>query len=505
VRFQAGSPGAYYYWASITGKSIAFRTTIETQLHGAFVVDPPGVVPEDRIFVIGVWFTPGYRQLQGINDVDPTYREIATINGKSWPHTEPLTARVGEEVRWRWLNPSVSGHGMHLHGFYYHIDAVGDAEKTHHYKEDERPRLVTQHMRRGRTFDMTWVPTRPGRWLYHCHMLVHMMPPPPANADAATTHTAHSTDDSRAEDSHPEHSGMGNMVLGITVLPDEKALTQSVWKAERRLQLLVGERQNGLPHYELSLHELGQESSPTQPKSYAPLIGPPIVLKRGQPVEIEVVNRLKESTAIHWHGIELESYYDGVPDWTGTSQQITPAIAPGASFVARMAPPEAETFIYHTHWHDERQLTNGVYGPLIVMPPSEKFDPTYDKVFVLGEGNFTSLGDMLLVNGSPQPPQMQLQVGKKYRFRIINIGRDDPVMGVTLSREGTPVQWRIIAKDGSNLPPAEALMQDANLTIAVGETYDFEYEATKAEELSLEVTLPIFKVYTKQILDFRAE
>jgi FtsP/CotA-like multicopper oxidase with cupredoxin domain len=47
------------------------------------------------------------------------------------------------------------------------------------------------------------------------------------------------------------------------------------------------------------------------------LIGPPIVLTRGQPVEIEVVNRVKDPTAIHWHGIELESYYDGVPGWSG--------------------------------------------------------------------------------------------------------------------------------------------------------------------------------------------
>jgi len=54
-------------------------------------------------------------------------------------------------------------------------------------------------------------------------------------------------------------------------------------------------------------------------------------------IEIEVVNKLKEPTAIHWHGIELESYYDGVPGWTGSGNQITPVIAPGNSFVARMA------------------------------------------------------------------------------------------------------------------------------------------------------------------------
>ena len=31
-----------------------------------------------------------------------------------------------------------------------------------------------------------------------------------------------------------------------------------------------------------------------------------------EPVAITVVNRMAERTAVHWHGIELESYYDGV-------------------------------------------------------------------------------------------------------------------------------------------------------------------------------------------------
>jgi FtsP/CotA-like multicopper oxidase with cupredoxin domain len=43
-----------------------------------------------------------------------------------------------------------------------------------------------------------------------------------------------------------------------------------------------------------------------------------------------------------------------------------------------MVPPRAGTFIYHAHWHDPSQLTIGIYGPLIVLPPEEKLDPTSD-------------------------------------------------------------------------------------------------------------------------------
>ena len=90
------------------------------------------------------------------------------------------------------------------------------------------------------------------------------------------------------------------------------------------------------------------------------LLGPPIVLTRGEMAEIEVKNQMSQPTSIHWHGIELESYYDGVAGWTGSGQQTTAAVAPGGSFVVRMTPPRAGTFIYHTHWHDETQVLNGV-------------------------------------------------------------------------------------------------------------------------------------------------
>jgi len=82
-----------------------------------------------------------------------------------------------------------------------------------------------------------------------------------------------------------------------------------------------------------------------------------------------VVNHLQEPTAIHWHGIELDSYSDGVPGFGGTAGSVTPPVAPGGTFTARFTPPRAGTFIYHTHWHNSAQLAGGIYGPLIVLEP----------------------------------------------------------------------------------------------------------------------------------------
>lgn len=498
VRFTAGQPGAYYYWASTTDSALERRTPIETQLAGAFIVDPPGVGTTDRVFVIGVWY----------KDVPfrPGSSQVATINGKSWPYTEHFTFKAGETVHWRWLNPSVSDHAMHLHGFYYHVDGTGDAERYKPYHEGERPQIVTRFVDSGQTFDMTWLAERPGRWLFHCHMLVHMSPPEwqvlvESPEPGAVTTPAH-------EHSYPtetQHAGMGGLVLGITVADGGESPKPPTWHAERKLQLTLDERSGGLrPKYALQLRELEQPSSPSPESLTSQLTGPPIVLTRGQPVEIELLNRSKERTAIHWHGIELESYYDGVAGWTGTAEQTTPAIQPGESFLVRMVPPRAGTFIYHTHWHDQDQLENGIYGPLIVLPSGQKFDSTHDKTFLFSLGTFEPFGSVLLVNGHPQPAPLRLVTGTRYRFRLINISPSNSRMRVALRNAGTPVEWRIVAKDGADLPPATAKMQTAEVGITVGETYDFEYEASTPQELGLEVYLPGPKLRVTQGLVFAA-
>ena len=48
------------------------------------------------------------------------------INGQSWPATERLTYQRGRRVRWRLINLSSQVHPMHLHGFYFVVDSVGD-------------------------------------------------------------------------------------------------------------------------------------------------------------------------------------------------------------------------------------------------------------------------------------------------------------------------------------------------------------------------------------------
>jgi hypothetical protein len=72
-----------------------------------------------------------------------------------------------------------------------------------------------------------------------------------------------------------------------------------------------------------------------------------------------------------------------------------------------MTPPRAGTFIYHRR-HDHTQL---VYGPLIVLGPSQKYDPEHDKTFVFGLGRYSPLGHMPLIHGTPEAFPVKIQAG----------------------------------------------------------------------------------------------
>jgi manganese oxidase len=486
VIFKATTPGLYFYWGSSEVEDVKLRHGIDAELTGALVVDPPGANANDEIFVMEMM-----SERAGLS----ARETLATINGKSWPYTQRFKYEVGQLVRWRWVNATNEPHALHLHGFYYRIDAFNRGSRIQNFTGESRPLVVTQRIAQGETFDMSWSPTRPGNWLFHCHMLQHMVPatipkvPGPSISLPVPERNEHAD--------MQEAAGMGQLVLGITVPARTGSEAVTSWHPDRKLRLEISER-SGAPRYALQLYDAQAPSTASKPG----LIGPPIVLTRGQPVEIEVVNRLKDPTAIHWHGIELESYYDGVPGWSGTPTQITPSIAPGTSFFARMMPPRAGTFIYHTHWHDTSQLTNGLYGPLIVLPAGEKFDPTSDLTFVFSIGDFGALQESALMNGTPQSKTLQLQAGKKYRFRLINISTNNQAMQVSLRNTNGPVEWLNIAKDGAELPKDVLRPTKAQLTITVGETYDFEFSTDTAQDLLLDLLLPGQKIHTSQTLSF---
>jgi FtsP/CotA-like multicopper oxidase with cupredoxin domain len=136
-----------------------------------------------------------------------------------------------------------------------------------------------------------------------------------------------------------------------------------------------------------------------------------------------------------------------------------------------MTPPRAGTFMYHVHSEPGHQLAQGLYGPFLVLEPGETWDPERDLIFLLGSLG-TGIDPPPALNGQREPEPIELVAGESYRLRFMHISPDDDKR-VQLLRDGEPVTWRHVAKDGADLPRALSSDLPADLRIHVGETYDF--------------------------------
>ena len=481
VTFSAGAPGAYYYWATAGGYTLGGRPYKEdSQLHGAFIVDPRRTVAPDRVFVIGMWRD---RQL-----AQESF-DVPVINGKSWPYTERLEYLVGSEVRWVWLNPSGNVHPMHMHGSYFQVLSAGDAEQSDPMPPSRMRDLSTNLMPIGGTMTTLWKPERTGRWIFHCHILTHISP------ETSAFHHESSHDGGQHTD---PMNHMAGLVMGITIVArDRTRVEHKSAQAERKLQLVIAKDKSNPKKYTYSLLEAGQASQ----AGGGP--GPTLVLTRNQPVAIHIKNQLDEATSVHWHGIELESYFDGVPGWGGDGSRVTPMIAPGRSFDALFAPPRAGTFMYHTHMNDLLQLSSGLYGALIVLPEGTTFDPETDKVFLLSRNGKRKDGELLL-NGSTTPTPLALRAGVRYRLRFIDILANNSIV-INAAQDGKPVEWTPIAKDGADLPSVQSVAIPASFTIAPGETYDFTFTPEKPGKIEFKYDLILLDEHVTQVANVTAE
>ncbi len=517
VVFDVGEPGTYYYWAAFSDTTtIENREGIDAALGGVIVVDPrEGPVATDRVFMISRMVIPA----EGHGTTRQPERFAVAVNGLSWPQTERFDAAVGDTLRWRWVNPTSDHHPMHLHGFYYRVLALGDERADTAYRPSERKLVVTQRMDEGGTMSLTWIPERAGNWLLHCHLRAHTGPdsgwgfPDLAGtgafgASVATTRSRRASEGRSTSRAAPYavdmKRDMAGLIIGIRVRPARvgsgKRLTVPLAPrtppARHDVRLTVSSQpgaNNATAQVTLRVEDPRAESGEKTTQSTG--VGPPIVLRRNEPSRITVVNRLSEATALHWHGIELESYYDGVAGWGGglgggmTDGRRSPAIAAGDSFAVLLTPPRAGTFIYHSHALTTSQVGDGLYGPLIVLDSGETFDSTREVTWIVG-GRERGKGDaaFLFLNGKRAPAPTFLVAGRRYHVRLINIAESNTAdIALVDGDDAKPVEWRAVAKDAVPFSPARATVQPARLRTSVGETYDFELVRSRPAPLRFEV------------------
>ena len=253
--------------------------------------------------------------------------------------------------------------------------------------------------------------------------------------------------------------------------------------------------------------------------------GPTLTFQEGGYAVIYVKNEMDVETSVHWHGILLPNFYDGVPYLT------TPPIMPGETQKYEFPLKQAGTYWYHSHTMFQEQ--SGVYGSIIIEPKENTLEYDTDLVIllsdwtnqkpmnvmrnlkrgnewynikkgtatplnqVIGRGGFSAqlnfwkqrmegadIADIyynaFLNNGQETTEYTEFKPGEKVRVRFINgaassqfwltFGGNDPLL---------------VAADGLDVEPIEH-----NKTfIAIAETYDFIVTIPDSGKIEIRATV----------------
>ncbi len=229
---------------------------------------------------------------------------------------------------------------------------------------------------------------------------------------------------------------------------------------------------DGTKVYDITAKKVQWEVSPgkfVEATTYNGVVpAPTIHVEVGDTVRINFQNDLHESTDIHFHGIRVPNYMDGVDPFT------QPAIPPGESFVYEFEALEPAVGIYHSHHNAQEQIPDGLFGAFLIgeMPiPEYLKDKGYTKVdktvnMVLNDAGVIGLS----LNGKsfPATEPYTLRKGEVMMVHYLNEGLTAHPMHMH-----QPMGW-IIAKDGI---PLDFPMPGDTINIAPGERYTVLYKA----------------------------
>ncbi|PWZ01753.1 hypothetical protein BCV70DRAFT_157850 [Testicularia cyperi] len=244
--------------------------------------------------------------------------------------------------------------------------------------------------------------------------------------------------------------------------------------------------------------------------------GPAIEANEGDTVIIKVNNNMDVGTSVHWHGM----FQNNTPFMDGIAGFSQCPIPPGGSLTYRFK-IDGQYGTYWYHSHSAMQYTDGLYGPLIVRSKRDPYQmgKDYDEErVILFADNYHDFADdivnqLLSVKGyngsaaapSPQSglingvgvfncallnsknskpdaectqlktPTMDVEAGKKYRFRFINSGSHaqhmisiDQHPLTVIAADGTPVKQHSVHR----IPLHNGQRHDAIVHFDQGHTGD---------------------------------
>jgi CopA family copper-resistance protein len=252
--------------------------------------------------------------------------------------------------------------------------------------------------------------------------------------------------------------------------------------------------------------------------------GPTLEFTEGEYAVIYVKNEMSEETSVHWHGLLLPNFYDGVPYLN------TPPIEPGHTQKYEFPIKQSGTYWYHSHTMLQEQ--SGVFGSIVIKPKKQTL--TYDKDLVLMLSDWTNekpmnvlrnlkranewysikkgtatplnqvigrgaLGAQLnfwrqrmngadiadvyypafLINGEESTEYPEFKAGEKVRLRIINGGASTSFW-MTFGGE----EPLLVSADGLDVVP----IKKNKTFIGVAETYDYIIAVPEEGKIEFKIT-----------------
>lgn len=225
--------------------------------------------------------------------------------------------------------------------------------------------------------------------------------------------------------------------------------------------------------------------------------GETIRVREGDRVRVTLQNDLPEPTTIHWHGLDVPTNMDGVPD---ISQ---PAIQPGETFTYEFEARPAGTRWYHTHFNSAKQMDLGLSAPFIIEPltPDSPTDREYTLVLddwvtgsatpsassteegmmndMMGDGMMGGMMmgdtgpayDTFTLNGKafPATEPLKIKPGERVRLRLINASN---MQTFVIRLAGHRLQ--VTHTDGN---PLQSPVEVDAIPIAPAERYDVTFVA----------------------------
>ncbi len=162
--------------------------------------------------------------------------------------------------------------------------------------------------------------------------------------------------------------------------------------------------------------------------------GPLLRVPQGAQVVVRFHNRLPQPSTVHWHGLRLDSRFDGVPGLTQA------AVEPGESFTYHLVFPDGGIFWYHPHVREDIQQDLGLYGNIFVEASRpDMWGPVHREEFLIlddllvGEEGLIPygreepthalmgrFGNLMLVNGEPDWT-LAVRRGEVVRLFLTNV------------------------------------------------------------------------------------